>query len=93
MMDQKNVFTDKDAMTDALTTQKHITGVYNTFECEAATPGVKNCLSSILAEEHRIGDELFCEMQTRGWYSVEKAEEQKLATAKQQFSRVPSVNS
>ncbi len=87
MNDQTKTLSDKERITDALTSEKHMAGVYNTFGCEAATTGVKNCLASILADEHRIGEELFCEMQSRGWYTVEKAEESKVLSARQQFSK------
>lgn len=77
---------DKECMQDALTSQKFITGEYNTYVNEAATPEVKNTLLNILAEEHRMQGEVFTEMSNRGWYKTEPAEEQKLQQEKMKNS-------
>lgn len=79
-------FNEEQRMTDLLSGQKFLTGAYNSYYCEAATGAVKSCLSSILQDEHRIQEEIFNEMNNRGWYPVEKAEEAKLTSAKQKFS-------
>lgn len=86
-MEQKNgVLSDKERITDALTSQKYVTSTYNTFVNETATPELTNVLLTILNEEHRIQHEVFEEMSTRGWYPLEKAEEQKVEQEKQKFS-------
>ena len=87
----KNCFDDKARMTDLLTTEKMLAATYNTFCSEAATPAVRSCLCSILSEEHRIGEELFSEMNARSWYKVEKAEENKVTQAKQMFAKLTTV--
>lgn len=79
-------FNDKEKMMDTLNSQKNLTGGYNTFANEAATPEVKSGLMSILNEEHDIQHELWCEINSRGWYPVEKADENKLNTTKTKFS-------
>ena len=87
MEEKKNVcWNEEQKLTDLLSTQKFLTGAYNSYYCEAATGAVKNCLSSILQDEHRIQEEIFNEMNNRGWYPLEKAEEAKLNSAKQKFS-------
>jgi len=78
---------EKETLTDLLSSQKFITGAYNTFCCEAAEPTVRNCLLSVLEDEHRIQAELFNTMNQKGFYSVKKAEESKLQSARQQFSK------
>ncbi len=85
--DQCFTLTDKEKMTDALTGQKHLTCEYNTFCNETATPEVRACLLSILRDEHTIAEELFNTMSTKGWYPVEKAEDNKLSQAKSQFAQ------
>ena len=77
---------EQEKMTDLLSGQKYPTSIYTGYCCEAATPSVKGCLSSILQDEHRIQEEIFTAMNTRGWYPTEKAEETKLNAAKMQFS-------
>ena len=82
---------EQEKLTDALSSQKMLTGMYNTYCCEAATPSVKSCLLSILEDEHRIQTEIFNEMNTRGYYPVEKAEDEKLNTTKQKFAKNATV--
>ncbi len=76
---------DKERLSDALTSQKFLTGEYNNYVNEAATPEVKNTLLRILNEEHSIQNEVWTEMNSRGWYPTEKAEEQKLQQEKMKF--------
>ena len=91
MEEKKSVcWNEEQKLTDLLSTQKFLTGAYNSYYCEAATGSVKNCLSSILQDEHRIQEEIFNEMNNRGWYPLEKAEEAKLNSARQKFSATAS---
>lgn len=83
--------TDKEQITDLLTTQKHLTSTYNTYCNEAATPELRQCLLTILRDEHSVAEELFNTMSTRGWYTVEKAEDTKVKTAKDQFAQYATV--
>lgn len=80
-----NILSDKERITDALTSQKFLTGEYNNYVNEAATPEVKNALLSILNDEHSIQHDVWVEMNNRGWYPVEKAEDQKLQQEKMKF--------
>ena len=84
-------FDDRERMTDLLSTEKMLAGVYNTFCSEAASAPVRNCLCTLLTDEHRIGEELFCEMSNRSWYTVETAEQTKINSTKQKFSASASV--
>ena len=88
---QMTQFDDKQQMTDLLSSEKFLTGTYNAFYCEAATGNVQSCLLSLLNDEHRMQNELFQEMSTRGWYPTEKAEEQKISAAKQKFGKTVTV--
>lgn len=45
---------DKDMMEDALSSQKFITGVYNTFANECNEPNIRNEMLNILNDEHHI---------------------------------------
>ena len=82
---------EQQKLNDLLSTQKFLTGAYNSYYCESATTAVKNCLSSILADEHRIQEEIFNEMNSRGYYPLEKAEENKINAAKQKFAQKATV--
>lgn len=79
-------FCDKDIMTDLLSSQKFITDGYNTFASECATPAVKTDFINILKEEHMIQNDVFTEMQKRGWYPTEAADQNKINQAKQKYS-------
>lgn len=76
---------DKEMLYDALVSQKFLSENYNSFANECATPNVKNGFMSILNEEHTIQNEVFCEMQSRGWYQVKPAEQQMIDQTKQKF--------
>lgn len=78
---------DKETLTDLLSAEKFASSAYNSYCLEAATPSVRSCLCSLLQDEHRIAEEVFNEMNTRGYYPVEKAEQQKITAARSQFEK------
>ena len=78
-------YSDKDRLQDALSSQKFITEGYNTYTYECATPNVRSMLKQFLNEEHEIQHEIFTEMQSRGWYKVAPAEQQKINEARTKF--------
>ena len=78
-------FNEKDQMTDLLQGEKYLAGCYNSYLLESATPEVKQCLSGLLNDTHSMQQQLFEEMNSRGFYPVTKAEDQKLNTVRQQF--------
>lgn len=80
-----NQFGDREMMEDALSSQKFITEGYNTFANECASPALKTDFMNILNEEHQIQHELFLEMQKRGWYLVEAADQNKVQQEKQKY--------
>ena len=84
---QSSSFSDKDRLQDLLSSQKFITEGYNTFSNECVTPAVRNVFMSTLNEEHSIQNEVFSEMQSRGWYQPEAAEQQKIAQVKTKFGK------
>lgn len=79
-------FCDQEILTDLLSSQKFITSGYNSFTNECATPAVKTAFMNILQEEHQIQSDVFCEMQKRGWYPTEAADQNKVNQAKQKFT-------
>ena len=82
---------EQEKLTDALSAQKMLTGMYNTYCCEAATGTLRSSLLSILQDEHRIVEEIFNEMNVRGLYPVQRAEEKKIADAKNKFASTVTV--
>jgi len=86
MKTMQNVqYSDKDMMTDILSSQKFITEGYNTYANECATPAVRTDFMNILNDEHRIQSDVFSEIAKRGWYNVEAADQNKVTQAKQKY--------
>ena len=83
--------TEQERLTDLLSAEKFLAGIYNGACVEAATPAVRGCLCSLLQDGHRIAEEIFNEMNTRGYYPVEKAEETKITAARQKFGKTVTV--
>lgn len=86
-----DTMSERKMMTDLLCSEKYMTGVYNTYCCEAATSAVKSNLIALLQDEHRMQEEVFAEMHARGWYPTEKAEDAKLTQEKQKFGATVTV--
>lgn len=89
-MNSSNIFTEREMLDDSLSSQKYITENYNMCANEASTPAIKSEFMNILSEEHQIQHDVFTEMQKRGWYVVEQAEQNKITQAKLKFSQVNS---
>ena len=87
MMNMMNTqsFSDKDIMTDLLSSQKFVTDGYNTFTNECACPALRTDVMNILNEEHHIQSEVFTEMNSRGWYPTETADQSKVNQVRQKF--------
>lgn len=88
---QNQTMTDCEKMTDLLSSQKFLSGMYNSYCCEAVTPSVRSSLCSLLQDVHRVQEDVFNEMSTRGWYKTEAAEQTKINEAKQKFGSCVSV--
>ena len=83
---QNAAFGEKEQITDLLFSEKYLTEVYNTYLLECATPEVMRSLGELLVDTHSAQQHLFEEMNSRGWYPVNKAPDQKLQSSKQKFS-------
>lgn len=79
---------DREIMDDVLTSQKHITGVYNTFSNECVSQKLKDDMVAILGEEHQMQFDVFSQMQTNGWYSPEAAQQPKVEQARMKFQGI-----
>lgn len=83
---------DKEMLEDVLTSQKQITGLYNTYANECATTAIRDEMMNILHDEHDIQADIFMKMQKRGWYPTPMAEEQKIQSTKQKFLNMTAQN-
>lgn len=87
-MNTNSSFTDKEIMDDVLSSQKHVTGMYNTYSNECVNQQLQSDMMNILKEEHTIQFNIFNEMQKRGWYSPCTAEAQKINETKTKFENI-----
>ena len=87
-MNTNSTFTDKEIMDDVLTSQKHITDVYNTYSNECVNQQLQDDMLKILKEEHAIQFNVFSEMQKRGWYSPGAAQAQMINETKTKFENI-----
>ena len=85
-----NWLTDREIMDDILTSQKHITGVYNTFSNECVNSQLQADMMTILKEEHNMQFDVFSDMQKRGWYSPSAAEAQMIDQTKTKYENMAS---
>lgn len=82
---------DQEIMTDVLSTQKHITGIYNTFSNECVSEALRNDMLTILREEHNMQASVFSEMQKRGWYAPPCAQQAAIDQAKAKFTGIQAT--
>ena len=80
-------FDEKVMLFDALNSEKFLSSMYNCDVLEAATPEVKRCFCGILSDVHDLQHDLFNELNTRGYYPVEKAKEEKINETKQTYAQ------
>lgn len=86
-METCKTYDEKQMLGDLLNAQKFVTAVYNADLLECATPELKRCLWGILEDEHSIQNEIFTQMNDRGYYPVEQAKEENLQKTRQQYGQ------
>lgn len=82
----KHTMTDKEMLTDALSSEKFMTDHYNQYANECASSSLMNEFMNLLSEEHQIQHDVFTEMHKRGWYQTQDAPAEKVQQAKLKFS-------
>lgn len=78
-------YTEKEALTDALTAQKGATTLYNTFANECVHDDLRASLMKLLNEEHGMQNDVFNVMHGKGYYPTPDAESKKVKDAKDKF--------
>ncbi|MDR0883891.1 MAG: spore coat protein [Oscillospiraceae bacterium] len=79
---------DHEIMDDMLTSQKHITGVYNTYSCECVNQRLKADFLNLWRENQNLQSSVFSQMQQRGWYAPAKAQAKQVTQTKQKFQGI-----
>lgn len=85
---QNTKMSDVEFMNDSIASQKLISSSYDTFANECATPNLRDEFLNILKDEHQIQAEIFTEMQKRGWYQTQPADQQQITQAKQKYQNI-----
>ncbi|MBQ6266739.1 MAG: spore coat protein [Clostridia bacterium] len=88
MFSVSTVFGDQEILSDALSTQKQITGSYNTITNECSSCALMTDLLGILADEHNIQHDVFEQMQAHGWYQTQPAPAQNIKDALCKFEGI-----
>lgn len=87
MNNQNTAYSDQDIMQDALASEKFLSGNYNTFIPECATPQIRSSFISMLGDTHQMQNDIYMEMSKRGWYQTTPAEAPKIQQAKTKFQK------
>lgn len=77
---------EKEILSDFLISQKQISSSYNTYAGECTNQQLRTTFLNILDEEHDIQANIFTDLQSKGWYKVEPADQNKVQQAKQKFT-------
>ncbi len=78
---------EKELLNDFIMSQKQMTASYNTFAGECVNAQLKNTFLNILDEEHKIQADIFSDMQAKGWYQTEPADQQKIMQTRQKLAQ------
>ena len=77
---------DQERMTDFICSEKKMTSNYNTYASECVNMALRNDFLNILNQSHQIQTDLFKIAQSKGWYQVEQAPQNKVSQAYTRFS-------
>ena len=80
-------YDEQEVLGDCLNSQKQITAAYNTYAGECVNSQLRNAFLNILGEEHCIQADIFSDMNQRGWYLPEQADQQKIRQTKDKLSQ------
>lgn len=83
----QGIYTEKEILGDALSSQKATTALFNTSANECVHEDVRQTILNILNEEHEIQQDVFNMMHAEGYYPTPDADEKKVQQLKQQYSQ------
>lgn len=82
-----SVYTEKEILGDALSSQKATTELFNKAANECVHGNVREMLLDILNEEHDIQQDVFDMMHSEGYYPTPEAEDKKVQQLKMQYQQ------
>jgi len=81
------IYTEKEILGDALSSQKATTELFNKASNECVHEDVRETLLDILEEEHELQQDVFLMMHDQGMYPTPEADEKKVQQLKQQYQQ------
>lgn len=81
---------EKDLMNDLLYSEKEICKILNTAITETSTPAVHQEVKDVLDCSLDMQHKLFKALESKGWYPLEQAEQNKIMESKQQHQQALS---
>lgn len=79
---------DRDIMEGILLTTKGVCDLYMHGSIESTTPNVHQTFSCALNDALCMQENIYKQMESRGWYTTEQEQPQKLQQVKQKFASV-----
>lgn len=73
-------------MADMLTMEKKLSNNYDQFASECVSTALRNEFIKDFTQSHTVQTELFQAAQSRGWYQVEQAQQDKINQAKTKYT-------
>ena len=77
---------DRDIMENILLTTKGVLDLYMHGSIESSTDDVHTAFNSAFNQTLAMEDCIYKQMESRGWYTTEQAEAQKIQQVRQKFS-------
>lgn len=77
---------DRDIMENLLLTTKGVLDLYMHGAIESGTENVHQAFNTAFNQTLQMQDSIYKQMENRGWYASEQAEQQKIRQVKQKFS-------
>ena len=77
---------DQERMTDFICSEKKMTANYDTYASECVNIALRNDFLNILNQGHQTQSDLFRIAQSKGWYTVEAAPQNKITEAYTKFN-------
>lgn len=81
----QSIYTEKEILGDALTSQKNCTNLYNMSANECVHNDLRNTVLDLLSKEHDIQVDVFNKMHAMGYYPTPSADVSKVQDAKTKF--------
>lgn len=79
---------DKNIMQDILMLEKGVCDLYMHGAIESSTQNINRTFKSALDSSLTLQDNIYREMEAKGWYTTEQADQNKISTLKQKYSNM-----